>query len=237
MPRLAYLSLDGRLATFDPSECESYPDPKDRPHGLHFDIYRTPDGIWILHGRYSKPLQPWETCAPFQQNPYRQIYLEGVIDGFRESGRGMPESLVRDIEAARRHESAAGGNPRTSPAATEEPSGVPEDEPAPVCPVVLVSQDEAPIVRGTEKPILTPTQYRVVKALVAAFPERLAGDSLARKSEVEDPVGAIDRLRRDKDWEMVLSKPGQAHGGYGIVAKPRKTQKSPETRPRKPRGR
>jgi hypothetical protein len=33
----------------------------------------------------------------------------------------------------------------------------------------------------------------------------------------------IDRLRnQDKDWEAVLDKPGQAHGGYGIRLTPRR---------------
>src|SRR5262249_8574670 len=104
------------------------------------------------------------------------------------------------------------------------PPPEPAAETAPPCPVVLRGPDDPPIVRGVEKSILTPAQYRVVEVLVNAFPERLPGDSLARKSEVGDPVGVIDRLSPDKDWGTVLSKPGQAHGGYGIVAKPRKTR-------------
>jgi hypothetical protein len=100
----------------------------------------------------------------------------------------------------------------------------------------LAGPDDPPIVRGIEKEHLTPAQYRVVKALLDAFPERLTGDSLARKSETEYPIGVIDRLRRDKDWAGVLSKPGKAHGGYAISSTPRKTQKNRETRPGKPRG-
>ena len=119
-------------------------------------------------------------------------------------------------------------------------SGPRRDEPqslaAPTLPIALGGPDDAPIVRGIEKDILTPTEYRVVKAMLDAFPKRLAGDNLARKSEAEDPVGAIDRLIRDKDWASVLSKAGKPHGGYGIVSTPRKTQKNRETRPRKPRG-
>jgi len=107
---------------------------------------------------------------------------------------------------------------------------------APFRPIVLGGPDDAPVVRGIEKDYLTPTQYQVVKVLFDAFPSRVAGDALARKSETEDPVGVIDRLSRDKDWASVLSKPGKAHGGYGIVSTPRKTQKNRETRPRKPRG-
>jgi hypothetical protein len=106
----------------------------------------------------------------------------------------------------------------------------------PAPPIVLGGPDDAPIVRGIEKDYLTPTQYRVVKVLVDAFPAKVAGDTLARKSKTDDPVGVIDRLSRDKEWASVLSKAGKPHGGYGIVSTPRKTQKNRETRPRKPRG-
>ena len=107
---------------------------------------------------------------------------------------------------------------------------------APTRPIVLGGPDDAPVVRGIEKEYLTRNQYQVVKVLFDAFPSRVAGDTLARKSGTEDPVGVIDRLSRDKDWASVLSKPGKAHGGYGIVSTPRKVQKNRETRPRKPRG-
>jgi hypothetical protein len=103
------------------------------------------------------------------------------------------------------------------------------------CPIVLGGADDDPIVCGRAKERLTPAQYRVVKVLVDDFPERRSGDSLALKSEVGDPIGVIDRLSRDEEWAALLSKPGKAHGGYGINAKPqkpRKTQKNPE-KPRK----
>jgi hypothetical protein len=90
--------------------------------------------------------------------------------------------------------------------------------------IVLDGQDDDVRVRGKTKPRLTPGQYRVVKALIEAFPDRLALDALAQRSGTSDPVGMIDRLRRDKDWAEVLDKPGKAHGGYGIRATaPRKT--------------
>jgi hypothetical protein len=106
-------------------------------------------------------------------------------------------------------------------------------------PIILGGEDDDPVVCGRTKERLTPAQYRVVKTLLDAFPERLSGDNLARKSNVEDPIGVIDRLCRDEDWAAVLFKPGKAHGGYGINARPRmprKTEKNRETRPRKPRG-
>ena len=90
-------------------------------------------------------------------------------------------------------------------------------------PILLGEPEDEPIVRGKVKNRLTAGQYRVVKALIDAHPERLGKDTLARRSNTEDPIGMIDRLRKDADWESVLDKPGQAHGGYGIrVKKPRK---------------
>jgi hypothetical protein len=115
------------------------------------------------------------------------------------------------------------------PVVTFEPAaGKPEESPP--CPVVLRGENESPLINNVEKPILTPNQYRVVKALVIAFPARISGDSLARKSNTEAPIKIMDRLRRDPDWERVLSKPGHAHGGYAIVSKSRKVIKSRETR-------
>ena len=114
----------------------------------------------------------------------------------------------------------------------------PPQTPDPHPPIVLDGPDEEPTVLGKVKPRLTHGQYRVVKALLNAHPERLSKDTLASRSDTEDPIGMIDRLRdRDEDWAAVLDKPGQPHGGYGIQATPRKTKKHPETRPRTPRRR
>jgi hypothetical protein len=88
-----------------------------------------------------------------------------------------------------------------------------EDRPSPLA---LGGPDDEPIVLGRRKPRLNPGQYRVVKALLDAYPDRLSKDTLARRSGAEDPIGMIDRLRRDEDWAAVLDKPGKAHGGYGI---------------------
>lgn len=91
-------------------------------------------------------------------------------------------------------------------------------------PILLDGPNDAPVVYGRIKLRLTPGQYRVVKALLDAHPDRLSKDQLAIRSETEDPIGMIDRLHaKDEDWKAVLDKPGQAHGGYGIrVGKPRK---------------
>ena len=168
------------------------------------------------------------------QNPYDFERAESVLlelDRIVKRLASMAEPPDQAPDLATSDRVATG--PETSGSKTAKHAQAPA---APAPPIVLGGPDDAPIVRGIEKDILTPTQYRVVKALLDAFPSRVAGDSLARKSMTDDPVGVIDRLNRDKDWASVLSKAGKVHGGYGIVSTPRKTQKNRETRPRKPRG-
>jgi hypothetical protein len=181
--------------------------------------------------RYDEARHQWESTPRLGSNP--------------PDRNAHPEArFVRAWNALGRAIGAVSPPPTPSPASqpTQPPESkqrgenAPPTPPRPDQPVILAGPDDAPIVRGKEKEVLTPGQYRVVKVLVEAFPERIRGELLARKSGTEDPVGMIDRLSRDKDWASVLSKPGKAHGGYGIVAIPRKAQKSRETRPRKPSG-
>jgi hypothetical protein len=96
-------------------------------------------------------------------------------------------------------------------------------------PVVLNGPDDNVIVWGKEKAPLAPAQYRVVKALVEAHArgERLSKDKLcaATKDEkgdtVEDPVGALKRLRRrDPDWERAINMAKVPGRGYGLKEKP-----------------
>ena len=67
----------------------------------------------------------------------------------------------------------------------------------------------------------------MVKASLDTAPEKLSKDALALRSNTEDPVGMIDRLRRDKDWAVVLIKPGKPHGGYGIQVRTQKKAEAP----------
>jgi hypothetical protein len=116
---------------------------------------------------------------------------------------------------------ATEGEPGLEAPPSAEETQAEEDQPSAL---VLGGPEDEPIVLGQRKPRLTPGQYRVVKAMLDAAPTRLSKDQLARRSETEDPIGMIDRLRRDQDWAAVLDKPGQAHGGYGLrLNTPRKT--------------
>jgi hypothetical protein len=96
-----------------------------------------------------------------------------------------------------------------------KPVALPRPE-APGKPIVLGGPNDEPIVNGKTKVRLTPGQYRVVKALLDAHPERLSMDALAVRSNTEDPIGMINRLRSDPDWAAVLDKARLPHGGYGI---------------------
>jgi hypothetical protein len=84
-------------------------------------------------------------------------------------------------------------------------------------PIVLgkTDQDECKV-WGRTKPRITAGQYKVVKALLEAQPERLSKHSLESRSGIDAAINMIDRLRRDQDWADALDKPGKAHGGYGI---------------------
>jgi hypothetical protein len=154
-----------------------------------------------------------------------QVSVEEAVEWFSFNEIEPPEILIKDLALVQSaHDSRAARRPEVL---TDPPTPA---NAVPVCPVTLAGTNEQPIVNGVAKEPLTPAQFRVVEALVAAYPERIAGDSLARKSQTEAPVKIIDRLRRDPDWAEVLFKPGKAHGGYAIVPKTKKVGKSRGTR-------
>jgi hypothetical protein len=104
-----------------------------------------------------------------------------------------------------------------------------EDEQAAAAPVILDGPDDPVIVWGEKKDRLPRAEYRVLKALVEARAKgkRLHTDPLrtATKDEqgnvVEDPVGALERLRsRDSDWMNVIDMAGNPGRGYGLKDRP-----------------
>jgi hypothetical protein len=111
-------------------------------------------------------------------------------------------------------------------------------------PVVLGGPDDPVWVWGKEKDPLPPAEFRVLKALVEATAKgrRLSMDCLhtATKdkdgNKVEDPVGALKRLRRrDADWESVIHMAESPGRGYGLRDKPpTPTQKNLQNHPRRP---
>jgi hypothetical protein len=112
-------------------------------------------------------------------------------------------------------------------------------------PVVLGGPDDPAFVWGKEKDPLPPAQYRTMKALVEAHgKKRLSQDALHRATAddegnlVEDPVGALKRLRRrDADWKGVIDMAGKAGRGYGLKDRPpTPTRKNREIHPPRPGG-
>jgi hypothetical protein len=91
-------------------------------------------------------------------------------------------------------------------------------------PVVLNGPDETVRVKGKQKGPLPLAQYWVLKALVDAWfkGERLSKDLLRNRSKddagnhVEDPLGALDRLRNDPDFESVIDMAKVPGRGYGL---------------------
>jgi hypothetical protein len=183
------------------------------------------------------------------------------------SGNGTAATKCRTSEApADRHELVAAGHPvrlslpaplgngttdteaATSCSALEAPATAPENltsettHPGP--PVVLNGPDGEVIVWGERKPPLTPTQYRVVQALVDAYAsgERLSKTQLqirtkdAKGNECE-PLGILRRLRENPVWNPVISMAGKACRGYSLNPRPhtpthKNTHKSLENHPR-----
>jgi hypothetical protein len=99
----------------------------------------------------------------------------------------------------------------------------PKTDAPPEPPIILGGPDDDLTVCGKRKPPLPPAQYRVVKALVEARGERLSKDTLRGRTKdnrgnvVEDPVGALKRLRkRDRDFKRIIDMAGGPGRGYGL---------------------
>jgi hypothetical protein len=102
--------------------------------------------------------------------------------------------------------------------------------------IILGGPGDEPIVCGKRKNPLPPAQYRVVKVLVEAKArgERLSKDALSNRTKdergnvIEDPVGALERLRkRDPDWKRIIDMAKVPGRGYGLKdCPPTPTQKS-----------
>jgi hypothetical protein len=113
----------------------------------------------------------------------------------------------------RQQRQAAHGLP--APTVPTDPPVAPE--PPAVCPVVLRSGWEPPVVRGNTKRVLGPAQHNVVMALLEAGQDGLNKDELVHKSGHSDARGILKRLvKSDSDWADVIHFPGRTGGGYRI---------------------
>jgi hypothetical protein len=115
----------------------------------------------------------------------------------------------------------------------------------PKAPVEIRGPDDDVLLWKKNKGRLPRAEYYVVKALVEvhARGERLSIDKLRTATKdgegnvVEDPLGALKRLRqRDDDWKNVIDMAGMRGRGYGLNDKPlsQHTHKNPPKHPRRP---
>lgn len=167
-----------------------------------------------IHAKWSLPYEATHRKLFFEDHPSLKL----VVPPFVEAVKAFRERIVASIPGARRSDWSMVERLKESAVALDRalrPVALPRPE-APDKPIVLGCPDDEPIVNGKRKGRLTPGQYRVVKALLDAHPERLSMDTLVVRSKTDHPIGMIDRLRRDPDWAAVLDKARQPHGGYGI---------------------
>jgi hypothetical protein len=83
--------------------------------------------------------------------------------------------------------------------------------------VILGGENEPAVVFGKTKRPLSPTAYRVIKALLRAWPAGLTKDKLAEQSQYSDPHKILAEISQDEDWREAICRPGRGYrGGYSI---------------------
>jgi len=231
----------------DLDDCRVYKlaDPGIDGGKKYLNVYYTKDLRWIQHVApvpFDDSQEVWsEMLAEITPHQAACLIAEWT-DGY------LPQELKPYDESAT--------PPTTNGRAPEAPAELvatpPENSTSetthPSPPVVLNGPDDEVIVWGKRVPPLTPTQYRVVQALVDAYAsgERLSKTQLeirtkdARGSEC-DPLGILRRLREDPVWNPVISMAGKACRGYSLNPRPhtpthKNTHKSLENHPRQHTG-
>jgi hypothetical protein len=175
----------------------------------------------------------WSGESPLAGKPRNlrlaSLAISGLLDDAREKlavrwsatysaerDDGMRNSLQTEIDNEEARLVAADGLEQPPPAeAVPKPqAGQPGAEtPA----VVLGGPREPPIVRGQEKPVLTPARYKVVRTLVDASPKSLSKDQLDDKSGHTDARKILkDLADSDPDWAAVIHFSGPSRQGYWI---------------------
>ncbi|MGA2699603.1 MAG: hypothetical protein ABSH35_00705 [Isosphaeraceae bacterium] len=157
-------------------------------------------------------------------------------------GDGITATNGRAPTAAAATRADSNGHAPEAPVAAPDNSTSETTPPGP--PVVLNGPDEEVSVWGKQVGVLTPTQYRVVEALVNAYAagERLSIDQLVirtRDAKGNDcsPLDVLKRLRGNPAWSPVISMAGKACRGYSLNPRPhtpayKTTHKSLENRSR-----
>jgi hypothetical protein len=218
--------LDGlREALNDPGVVAPYGWPEPIGRALE-ELTGTVDDLGSWYG----PGVFWD--RPLPEDEFEPVRERQALAEFEEAVKTL-ERVLPDAPASGSEGEHARDTPPepVSPGLSQEDSSGSKRDP----PVILGGLDDEPLVVGRRKKRLTPGQYRVVKVLVDAYPERVSLDVLANRSDTSDPVGMIDRLRKcDDDWDYVLFKPGRSHGGYGLLDRKPPRKKTPRNPPRNP---
>ncbi len=133
-------------------------------------------------------------------------------------------------------------NGRTPEAPAELPMDATSETPHPGPPVELNGPDEEVIVCGIAVGRLPDAEYRVIRVLLDAYTkgERLSEATLrnrtkdAQGNKVEDPVGALKRLRKKKNtpWPHAIEMSGRTRRGYTLKPRPDKPPDKPPTKTR-----
>lgn len=98
------------------------------------------------------------------------------------------------------------------------PITAPPSPPAPNPSVVLKARHEEVLVKGVVKKPLTESQYKVIQALLAVWPNSLNKDALPVKSGCGDARGILNRMKlNDPDWRAVIVMAKEKGGGYRLV--------------------
>ena len=87
--------------------------------------------------------------------------------------------------------------------------------------MVLNAQDAHPEINGVQKPVLTPREYRVIKALADAKARgqpRLIGPELDEASNTAEARKVLKAMvKRDRDWRSIILFPKRKGLGYGLA--------------------
>jgi hypothetical protein len=86
-------------------------------------------------------------------------------------------------------------------------------------PMVTLTSENGPVfVCGKKKPPLSPTKYRIIKALLDAWPSGLRKDALALQGNYSDPHKMLKELcDADTDWAEAIDRHGRGYrAGYRI---------------------
>jgi hypothetical protein len=111
------------------------------------------------------------------------------------AGRAAPAEAERDTQAPAEPPAMA---PFPHRQGSDAASPLPERRPS----VILGKPSEGPIVGGVHKDRLSDSGRKLVEALIAAGEAGLRKDELFRI--VGDPLGILRRLRKDRDWYVVI---------------------------------